>query len=73
MILAWILISTAVVALISLIGIITLIIKEKLLGKVLFCLIGFSAGSLIGGAFLHLLPEALERTKSDFVFYYVIE
>lgn len=72
MILVWILISTFVVALISLIGIFTLAIKGRLLGKVLFCLIGFSAGSLIGTAFLHLLPEVLEKVKSVAVFYYVI-
>lgn len=40
--------------------------------KILFSLIGFSAGALIGGAFLHILPEALEKTKSTLVFYYLI-
>jgi zinc and cadmium transporter len=68
----WILISTSIVSLISLVGIFTLSIKEKLLHQILFCLIGFSAGALIGGAFLHLLPEALEKTQSITVFYYLI-
>jgi len=72
MILAWILISTSIVTLISLVGIFTLAIKGKLLEKILFGLIGFSAGSLIGGAFLHLIPEALEKTQSETVFYYLI-
>ncbi len=72
MILAWILISTFVVSLISLIGIFTLAIKGQLLQKILFALIGFSAGALIGGAFLHILPEALEKTRSEVVFYYLI-
>jgi len=72
MILAWVLISTFVVSLISLIGIFTLAIKDKLLHKILFGLVGFSAGSLIGGAFLHILPEALKNTKSEVVFYYLI-
>lgn len=72
MILVWILASTLLVTLISLIGIFTLAIKEKLLDKILFCLIGFSAGALIGGAFLHILPEALEKTNSTVVFYYLI-
>jgi zinc and cadmium transporter len=67
-----ILISTFIVSLISLVGIFTLAIKDKLLEKILFSLIGFSAGALIGGAFLHLLPEALEKTKSTLVFYYLI-
>lgn len=72
MILVWILASTFIVCLISLVGIITLAIKENLLHKILFCLIGFSAGALIGGAFLHLLPEALEKSQSIIVFYYLI-
>ncbi len=72
MILACILISTFVVSLISLIGIFTLAIKDQLLQKILFGLIGFSAGALIGSAFLHILPEALEKTRSEVVFYYLI-
>jgi zinc and cadmium transporter len=72
MVLSWILISTFIVSLISLIGIITLAIRDDLLRKIIFCLIGFSAGALIGSAFLHILPEALEKTKSTTVFYYLI-
>jgi len=72
MILAWIIISTFIVSLISLAGIFTLLIKDKFLQKILFCLVGFSAGALIGGAFLHILPEALEKTGSTPVFYYLI-
>jgi len=37
----------------------------------LTALIGFASGSLIGGAFIHLLPESLEETGQT-VFYYVI-
>ncbi|MDD5565288.1 MAG: ZIP family metal transporter [Candidatus Omnitrophica bacterium] len=72
MLLVWILLSTFLVAVISLIGIFTLVIKSNLLSKILFNLIGFSAGSLIGGAFLHILPESLEKTNSIVVFHYVI-
>ncbi len=72
MVLIWILISTCLVSLISLIGVFTLAIKEKLLEKIIFALIGFSAGALIGGAFLHILPEALEKTPSLPVFSYLI-
>jgi len=70
--LIWILGSTILVSLISLIGIVTLIIKDEALKKILFFLVGFSAGALIGGAFLHLLPEALEHTNSTMIFLYVI-
>lgn len=72
MTLIWILVSTFIVSLISLVGILALAIKDKLLHKILFGLIGFSAGALIGGAFLHILPEALEKTNSISVFYYLI-
>jgi len=72
MVLLWILASTTLVSLISLVGIFTLTIKGNLLHKILFCLIGFSAGALIGGAFLHILPECLENNKSTTVFYYLI-
>ncbi len=72
MVLIWILISTFVVTLISLIGIFTLSLKQKLLDKILFCLIGFSAGALIGSAFLHILPEVLEKTKAEVTFSWLI-
>lgn len=72
MILVWILLSTFLVSLISLVGILTLAINDQLLHKILFGLIGFSAGALIGGAFLHILPEALKNNKSETVFSYLI-
>ena len=72
MVLFWILASTFLVSLISLVGIFTLSMKDSLLHKMLFCLIGFSAGALIGSAFLHILPEVLLKTNSTVVFYYLI-
>ena len=72
MVLFWILASTFLVSLISLVGIFTLAMKDNLLHKILFCLIGFSAGTLIGSAFLHILPEALQKSNSTNVFYYLI-
>lgn len=68
----WAVGASVVVSLISLIGIVTLLIKDKVLYRILYLLIGFSAGALIGGAFLHLLPEALEQAKSNSVFFYTI-
>jgi len=58
----WALGASLSVSLISLIGILGLLLKEKLLNRLLILLIGFSAGGLLGGAFLHLLPESLEYT-----------
>lgn len=64
--------ASIIVSLISLIGIFALLFKEKILNKILFPLIGFAAGSLIGGAFLHILPEVLEKTQDMIIFYYLI-
>ena len=62
---------------IAFIGALTLFLKEKLLDKILLSLISFSAGALIGGAFLHLIPEAivqvgLEETALLKIFLYLI-
>lgn len=70
--LIWVLGSTLAVSLISLIGIVTLLIKEQMLRRMLFYLIAFSAGALIGSAFLHILPEVLEYKDSLFVFSFLI-
>ena len=57
--LAWILASTLLVSSISLIGIFFLSMSEKLFRKLLLMLVSFASGTLLGGAFLHLIPEAL--------------
>ncbi len=67
----WAIGSSIGVSLISLIGIIAILFKEKILNKILILLIGFSAGGLIGGAFLHLIPESLEEIGMHACFLYV--
>jgi len=54
------LISILFVSLISLIGILTLFTNKKHLSKMLLFLISFSAGALLGDAFIHLIPESFE-------------
>ncbi len=61
----WAITAGVIVSLISLIGIITVILKTKILDKILVLFIGFSAGGLIGAAFLHILPEALEQSPNN--------
>jgi len=70
--LIWALGASIAVSLVSLIGIFSLLFKETRLNKILILLIGFSAGGLIGGAFLHLIPEALEQAESQIIFPYLI-
>jgi zinc and cadmium transporter len=57
--LLWIVGSTLSITVIALMGSLTLFLKEKLMDDVLLVLVALSAGGLIGGAFLHLLPEAI--------------
>lgn len=56
-------IATLIVSSISLFGIIFISIKEEKLKKILLLLVGFSAGAMMGGAFLHILPEAGEKLE----------
>ncbi len=60
------------VSTISLVGILIIGTSKKKLEVVLFYLISFSAGSLLGGAFFHLLPEALEGAEALNVFKVVL-
>jgi len=59
-ILALILICIFLVSVISLIGISFIVLSEKWFNKALLMLVGFASGSLLGGAFFHLIPEAIE-------------
>lgn len=68
----WAIGASIAVSLISLIGIFGLLVNDRLFPKVLFLLVGFAAGALIGTAFLHILPEALHEGSSAAAFLYVI-
>jgi len=72
--LIYVITSTFAIALIAFIGIFTLALKDKILNKILLVLVSLSAGALMGGAFIHLLPEALEKAEgTDFdVFLFVL-
>lgn len=60
-ILVAILAAVVAVSLISLVGVVFIGIRESFLRRILTALIGFASGSLIGGALIHLLPEAAEE------------
>lgn len=64
-ILVYILITTFFISLISFVGALTLFLKERILDKILLLLVSFSAGALIGGAFLHLMPEVITEIGND--------
>jgi zinc and cadmium transporter len=54
------LLSVFVVSLISLVGVFTFSMGEKLLSRFLLLMVSFSAGSLFGDAFFHLIPQSAE-------------
>ena len=53
--------SVVLVSLFSLVGILLLLLRENILNYVVILLVSFSSGSLFGNAFIHLLPETVER------------
>src|SRR3989344_1575431 len=52
--------SVVLVSLVSLIGLFTISFSVEKLKNILFILVAFAAGSLIGDVFFHLLPEYIE-------------
>ncbi|MCK5458317.1 MAG: ZIP family metal transporter, partial [Thermoplasmatales archaeon] len=70
--LAYIILTTFAIALIAFIGVFTLAMREQLLNKILIILVSFSAGALMGGAFLHLLPESIEKSGDENILLFVL-
>ena len=77
------LVSVFAVSLISLVGIVTLLFRESRLKQILIYLVSFSAGGLLGDAFIHLLPETAEKmgfgvdislyVLSGIIIYFIVE
>ncbi len=64
-VLLMIVIATVLVSLLSLIGAFSLSLSKARLENIILILVSLSAGGLLGGAFLHLIPEGLhELTES---------
>ena len=77
------LISVALVSLLSLVGIVTLSLRQARLRKILLFLVAFAVGALFGDVFIHLLPESFEKIGANltssllvivgFLVFYVLE
>lgn len=57
----WIIGSSLLMSAIAMVGSITLLLKEETLQRILLPLVAFAAGSLIGGAFFHMIPAGLQN------------
>jgi len=60
------LVSVFIVSLIAFVGILTLALSVKNLRRILIYFVSFAAGALFAGAFIHLLPEVVERVGFSF-------
>jgi len=68
-----ILASVTAVSLIAFIGVLFIGLKEDKLKRLTTILVGFASGTLLGGAFLHLLPESLTPENDQMtVMWYVM-
>ena len=73
MILIQILVATFIISAIALVGIFTLVLKKDWLNKIILVLVALASGALLGGAFLHLLPEAITELGPNLnVFLYLL-
>ena len=63
--LVWIVATTFLISLAAFLGALALFLREKILERILLILVAFSAGALIGGAFFHLIPEAIHEIGVD--------
>jgi zinc and cadmium transporter len=68
-----ILVATLAISLISFVGILTFFLRENLLNRALLVLVALSAGALLGGAFLHLIPETIGQVGASLdIFLYLL-
>lgn len=58
-----IIISTFFITLCAWIGVLFVFFKKDFLDRIVMLLVSLSAGALMGGAFLHLMPEAVEMIE----------
>ncbi len=67
--LAWIISSSLAMSCIALVGAVTLVLKQQTLDKIILPLVAFAAGSLIGGAFLHMIPAGISSYGNTTTYY----
>jgi zinc and cadmium transporter len=65
----WIVASSLIMSAIALVGSITLVLEEATLKKILSSLVAFAAGTLLGGAFFHMMPAGLEEMEGNILPY----
>lgn len=70
--LLWILAFTLLDGLVAFVGAVTILLNEKTLKRVIYVLVSFSAGALMGGGLLHLMAESITLLSVDAAFLILI-
>lgn len=65
----WIIVAGLAMSAIALVGSVTLLFRAETLERVLLPLVGLAAGSLLGGAFFHMVPEAVDALGNRMAVY----
>jgi zinc and cadmium transporter len=63
--LAWIVVAGLAMSALALVGVLTVVMPERVLARLLLPLVGLAAGSLLGGAFFHMLPGAVDALGNE--------
>jgi zinc and cadmium transporter len=67
--LAWIVVSGVLMSALALVGSITLVVPERTFRKLVLPMVSLAAGSLLGGALFHMLPESVDETGNSLALY----
>jgi zinc and cadmium transporter len=66
------LVATTVIGLMSLVGVVGFVFSDSFFKKISLFIVAFSTGALLGGAFLHLLPESISEIGSVTPYLYLL-
>lgn len=67
--LAWIIVTGTAMCAVALIGGFALLVPERTFNRIVPLLVALAAGSLLGGAFFHMLPAAVASGQNQFSVY----
>lgn len=59
--LLYILVSVFIVSLVSFVGVFSFALRKRSMERLMFFFVSFATGAMFAGAFLHMLPEAIEE------------
>ena len=67
--LGWIVVSGIVMSGLALVGSVALVLPERTFKKLVLPMVSLAAGSLLGGALFHMLPEAIDEVGNRLAVY----